>query len=150
MAKNPSCAINVKTAKANEYGAHFETGVPVTFRFLHNTEKSPSVGARYGQDIEPHGRYLLHNPNPKRTPPRSWETGTVTFKSPLVIPLSDDPAAIYGPTGWKAKLQEATGKRGVALSRALAKCFDGIVTIDVDGGTSEIVDLSRFKSRAKP
>jgi len=138
-------ALDVELTSADEYGKHFETGVPVTFKFLRNTEKSPYVGGSYGQDIEPHGRYLLHNPEPGRTPPRSWETGMVTFKSPLVIPLSGDPAAIYGPKGWKARLRKATGKVGAALSRYLARRFDGIVTVDSDGGTSEIVDLSRFK-----
>jgi hypothetical protein len=137
--------LDVELAQADEYGAHFETGVPVTFKFLRNTEKSPYIGASYGQDIEPHGRYLLHNPDPARTPSRSWEKGTVTFKSPLVIPLAGDPGAIYGSTGWKARLREATGKTGAALSRYLARRFDGIVTVASDGGTSEIVDLARFR-----
>lgn len=137
-------AIDLDLARTDEHGVHFETGVPVTFKFLRNTEKSPHVGASYGQDIEPHGRYLLHNPDPDRSPPTRWETGTVTFKSPLVIPLSGDRDAIYGPIGWKARLRDATGKKGAALSRYLAKRFDGIVTVDAYG-TSEIVDLARFR-----
>ena len=137
--------LGVELATTREHGVHFETGVPVTFPFIRNTEKSPRVSG-FGQDIEPHGRYLLHNADPDRAPPRGWETGTVTFKKPLVIPLSGDRNAIYGPTGWKARLCDATGKRGASLSRHLAQHFgfDGIVTVDAYG-TSEIIDLSRFK-----
>lgn len=133
-------------ATTDEYGTHFETGVPVTFPFIRNTEKSPRVGATFGQDIEPQGRYLLHNHDPKREPPRGWQTGTITFRSPLVIALSGDPDQIYGPKGWKARLRDATGKRGAALSRHLAKTYDGIVTVDNTGATSEIIDLSRFRT----
>ena len=61
-----------------------------------------------------------------------------------MIPLSGDRDAIYGPTGWKARLRDATGKKGAALSRLLAQRHDGIVTVDAYG-TSEIVDLSRFR-----
>jgi hypothetical protein len=136
--------LDVELTITDEYGAHFETGVPVTFPFIRNTEKSSHFGARFGQDIEPHGRYLLHN-MPGQTPPRGWEIGTVTFKSPLVIPLSGDPDAIYGPLGWKARLRDVTGKKGASLSRYLAQIFDGIVTVDVDGNTSEIVDLKSFR-----
>jgi len=128
-------------AVADEYGVHFETGVPVTFPFIRNTEESPKLGATFGQDIEPHGRYLLHSDDP----PRGWQTGIVTFRSPLVVKLSGDPAAIYGPTGWKARLRDATGKKGAALSRHLAKTYDGIVTVDEQGSTTEIVDLSPFR-----
>ncbi len=135
--------LDVELTTTDEHGVHFETGVPVTFAFMRNTEKSPRVGATFGQDIEPHGRYLLHDPG--SPPPSRWETGTVTFKSPLVIPLTGDRAAIYGPAGWKARLHAATGKKGAALSRYLAaQGFDGIVTVDAYG-TSEIIDLSRFK-----
>jgi hypothetical protein len=132
-------------AVADEYGVRFETGVPVTFHFIRNTEKSPKLGKTFGQDIEPHGRYFLHNHDPDRTPPSGWQTGTVTFRSPLVIKLSGDPDEIYGSTGWKARLHGTTGKKGAALSRHLAKTYDGIVTVDDQGDTREIVDLSRFR-----
>lgn len=138
--------LDLDYAITDEYGAHFETGVPVTFPFIRNTEKSPQIGKTFGQDIEPHGRYLLHNHDPKREPPHGWQTGTITFRSPLVIALSGDPDKIYGPKGWKARLRDATGKRGAALSRHLAKTYDGIVTVDDTGAASEIIDLSRFRT----
>ena len=138
--------LDLDYATTDEYGVHFKTGVPVTFPFIRNTEKSPLLGKTFGQDIEPHGRYLLHNYDPKREPPRGWQTGTITFRSPLVIALSGDPDKIYGPKGWKARLRDATGKRGAALSRQLAKTYDGIVTVDHTGATSEIIDLSSFRA----
>lgn len=134
----------IDLAITDEYGVHFETGVTVTFPFIRNTSKSPRLGVAFGQDIEPHGRYLLHNHAADKLP-IGWQAGTITFRSPLVIPLSGDPNRIYGPHGWKERLHEATGKKGAALSRHLAKTYDGIVTVDEAGGTTEIVDLSRFR-----
>jgi hypothetical protein len=132
--------LELDLATSDEQGVHFETGVPVTFRFVRNTEKSPQLGSRYGQDIEPAGRYLLHNENPGDLA-RGWVTGIVSLRSPLVIPLTGDPNAIYGPQGWKARLQAATGKTKKALSADLIRRgYDGIVTVDGDY-TSEIVLL---------
>jgi hypothetical protein len=133
--------LDLDLAVSTEEGKRFETGVPVTFRFVRNTEKSPYVGATFGQDIEPAGRYLLHNEDPGALA-RGWETGIVSLRSPLVIPLSGDPDAIYGPLGWKARLAEATGKKGRALSADLIRRgYDGIVTVDDSGYTREIVLL---------
>jgi len=132
-------------AKITENGVKFQTGVPVKFRALHNTEKAPKTG-QYGQDIEPHGRYMLHGPG-KDTPPPGWEVDTVKFKSPLVIPLSGKTGPLYGPEGWKARLHEATGKTGAALTKHLRDLgFDGIVTVD-KYGTSEIVSLAPPQKR---
>jgi hypothetical protein len=118
----------------------FETGAPVRFTFLRNTEPSPHFGARYGQDVEPTGRYILHKTEGS-TPPRGWTTGVVELRRPLVMPLTTG-ADIYGPDGWKAHLVRATGKRGRALSRALlARGYDGVVTV-TSGETREIVCLS--------
>lgn len=120
-----------------EYGVRFDTGVPVTFRFVRNTERAPHFGARFQQDIEPGGRYLLHNPDPGDLP-RGWETGTASFESPLVIAFSlagdvgpDEP--IYGPTSWKAQIARAFGKGGRALSAALRVAgYDAVVTVSLN------------------
>jgi hypothetical protein len=139
--KARSRTLDLDLAVRAEEGKRFETGVPVTFRSLRNTEKSPYVGATFGQDIEPAGRYLLHVENPG-TVARGWETGVVSLRSPLVIPLSGDLDAIYGPQGWKARLAKATGKKGCALSADLIRRgYDGIVTVDDSGYTREIVLL---------
>lgn len=136
---------DLELATSDEEGVHFETGVPVTFRFVRNTEKSPRFGATFGQDIEPAGRYLLHNEDPGDLP-RGWQSGTVTLRSPLVIPLTGDPDKIYGPLGWKARLRDAIGKTGRALSSDLIRRgYDGIVTVDSGGYTREIVILAKAR-----
>lgn len=130
----------------NEHDKHFATGQPVTFAFVRSTEKSPNFGARYQQDIEPAGRYMLHSPH---TPPPGWERGTVTFKSPLVLAFHPDEIA-YDAQSWKARLQQIYGKRGIALSRALKRDgYDGIVTVALENGrpadTREIIDLTQIR-----
>lgn len=133
--------------KSSEYGKTFETGKPVTFMSLRSTEKSPNFGAKYGQDIEPAGKYLLHNPDAEswtKGPSGSrWEAGEVRFEKPLVLALADDDNHIYGPTGWKARLAEAAGGlKGKKLSCFLRQHgYDGIVTTDKTSYTREIVDL---------
>lgn len=125
----------------DEAGTHFETGVPVRFRFVRNTEPSPNFGARYGQDIEPTGRYMLH-PSLSGAPPRGWQEGQVAFESPLVLTFNATPGEVYGPKDWKHRLTEASGgRKGRRLSDFLRSLgFDAVVTVR-DGETSEIVDL---------
>ena len=128
---------------SREYGKVFETGRPVRFRFVRNTEKSPRFGTRFGQDIEPHGRFMLHNPEPGDLP-RKWEAGEVDFRKPLVLRMvSSGSDEIFGPLGWKARLSQAFGgKKGKQLTCHLRKLgYDGIVTCDGDAYTREIVDL---------
>lgn len=132
-------------AQADEGTAHFETGVPVSFVYIRNREKSPHMGATYGQDIEPAGRYMLHRGPVVARAPVGWEVGEVKFKTPLVLHLTLDKDRIYGPTGWKARLRDHYRLTGEALSRELAGAgFDGIVTVDNHGETREIVDLTAF------
>jgi hypothetical protein len=130
-----------------QQGKLFKTGVPVKFTFVRNTESSPNFGATYGQDIEPAGRYMLHNEDPGDTP--GWVSGSIKFNSPLVLKLTMGGSA-YGPKGWKARLSRYYGgKKGKALSKAIGRDgYDGIVTID-DGkfrGTAEIVDLTQHRN----
>jgi hypothetical protein len=129
--------------EVEEEGVEFVTGQPVAFRYVRNTEKSGHYGSRFGQDIEPAGRYLLHREEGK--PPKGWESGEIHFESPLVLKLTTD-EDIYGPNGWKARLSRAFGgKKGKSLSKAILKAgFDGIVTCGNDD-TREIVDLTVIK-----
>lgn len=130
-----------------EGGLLFETGRPVTFRYVHNDEKAPKLGARFGQDIEPAGFYVQHVAEAS-APPRGWSTGSATLEHPLVLVESYDPGAIYGPQGWKARLTAATKKRGRALSRYLLSLgFDSVVAVregsapNMPTSTTEIVIL---------
>lgn len=139
---------NLGLCLVTEKGSRFETGRPVSFKFRRGTTPSPKFGPRFGQDIEPTGRYMVLDPG--GPVPKGFEAGKVSFKNPLVLKLvnSKDPdAAIYGPAGWKARLRKAYRKKGRALSCALRKeGYDGIVTCDVvrgEAGTSEIIDLRK-------
>ena len=89
---------------------------------------------------------MLHQPSPGDLP-RGWEAGQVTFRNPLVLQLSSDMHDPFGPGGWKARLHNAFGKKGKALSCELKRRgYDGIVTCSSYGrgidDTREIVDLS--------
>jgi hypothetical protein len=68
----------------------------------------------------------------------NWETGTVHFDNPLVMPWG---GGYSEPTNWKNVLAARYGKAGRALTQALlADEYDGVITVG-EYGTSEIVDL---------
>jgi ribosomal protein S18 acetylase RimI-like enzyme len=124
-------------------------GEPVRFTFARNTERSPDMGSRFGQDIEPAGRYLIETSGPVRTP--GWESGEVTFRNPLYISSGEG----YGSSSnWKQVLSKRyDGSTGAELSRKIAADgYDGIVTTRGEGSptarmvgeTGEIVDLTSF------
>jgi hypothetical protein len=129
-----------------EHGVHFETGRPVHFRFMRNTERAPKlpkhIQPEYGQDIEPAGRYMLHA-GPSFTPFATWHGGEVHFRAPLVLEHRGTSSRL---PGWKARLSRAFGgKKKASLSRALlAAGYDGIVTVEQTPRgryTSEIVQM---------
>lgn len=137
---------------AVEYrGARFETGTPVEFDFVRNTEASPNMGERFQQHIEPAGRYIPQRETDEQPP--GWESGRVSFRNPLVLQFNTTPFNGYDENSWKAALSRAYGgKRGKALSAAIAKDgHDGIVTVSMgpDGpfDTREIVDLRMFHDK---
>jgi len=135
--------------KAKDGDIEFETGRPVTFQYLHNTEKSPRMGARFGQDLEPHGRYIQHHTHPDPAGlPKNLVSGEISFQKPLV--LANDPEDLYGQNGWKARLsRHYGGLKGKRLTQALVRDgYDGIVTVDPrHGNSSEMVDLTMFHKR---
>jgi rifampin ADP-ribosylating transferase len=120
---------------------------PITFDYAHNTEKSPDFGNRYGQDIEPHGRYITMREKGDSfdRDPKRYETGTVTFQNPLHIPFG---GGYSDESNWKHQLsKQFDGKTGKDLSDAVREAgHDAIMTYD-DYGLSEIVDL---KAKQRP
>jgi hypothetical protein len=138
-------------ASLTEHGILFQTGVPVTFQFFRGTRPAPDMGSKYQQDIEPAGRYMIHNPTPGDLAP-GYETGMVSFGSPLVIWLNDgDGERIYDRHSWKARLATHYGAAGADLSRAiLDDGYDGVVTVSLYNGrpldTREIVDLRPLRT----
>lgn len=142
-------------ATAVEAGVTFETGVPVSFEYLRNTEPSPYLGSRYQQDIEPAGKYILLRESDSE-PPRGWEVGQVSFRKPLVLAFNEEHGNVsYDDRSWKAQLQRAYGKTGKSLSKRLLRDgYDGIVTIGYDSRgrahTMEIVDLQVVAAKRNP
>lgn len=133
---------------------HFESGVPVTFPFFRNTERAPHFGARFQQDIEPAGRYMLFRNKLVASPlPTGWVGDIITFHKPLVLAFNTNPDGGYDDTSWKAQLTRAYGLKGRSLSKALLReGYDGIVTVQLDSRgrpmhTKEIVDLTVLRSQ---
>lgn len=137
------------TAALQEGRIRWESGRRVTFQYFRNPQRAPNLGARFGQDIEPAGRYMQHassGVNVEGLQRDGWEVGRQPFKMPLVLLFTG-----YGPDGWKARLHRAFGGLvGADLSRALQRIgFDGIVTLVEENGagtrpyrSGEIVDFS--------
>jgi hypothetical protein len=151
---NPSRQRNpLDYAVVVENGIRFETGVPVSFPFIRNTQSSPHFGSRFQQDIEPAGRYLLAREG-TFDPPSGWEVDTIFFAKPLVIAFNANHGEpYYDEHSWKAQLHRAYGKKGKRLTEALLRDgYDGIVTVGYDQhgrpvDTKEIVDLRTMRSR---
>lgn len=144
--------MDILTTAVTEQGIVFRHGEPVSFRYVRNNNPAPDMGALFQQDIEPAGRYLIHNEDPGERPlAEGWEVGEVTLRNPLVIPFNSDPnpPRYYNETSWKAALHQEYGCTGQDLARALlAAGHDGVVTVMLspDGvpyGTREIVQLSQ-------
>ena len=131
------------------------TGKPFEFFSIRNKEKSPQLGARFGQDIEPHGKYMTEStPRASENLDNRFEKGSVRFENPLVVEFGGG----YGtPTNWKNVLSsQYGGKTGLKLTKAIRDAgYDGIVTIEPSKGpnrpayTSEIVDIRSIKSKVK-
>ncbi|NLX17643.1 MAG: hypothetical protein GXY45_11860 [Ramlibacter sp.] len=117
----------------------FQTGKPVTFNYVHNTDSAterfglPQEGDPYQRDIEPSGRYVSAG-DLAAGAPANLTGGTLTFNNPLVL----------NQETWKQDLFNHYQQRGKHLSAALiADGYDGVVTVD-QYGTSEILDLTTF------
>jgi hypothetical protein len=131
-------------AGVGEQGKVFHTCTPVRFRALRNTAPSPYFGDKYQQDIEPAGRYMVHNESPGDLA-RDWESSEVELQCPLVIEFNPDwrSEGHYGSNSWKARLQRFFNAKGASLTRKLRRAgYDGIVTVFTENHeTREIVQL---------
>ena len=135
--------LNLMEKTVIESGNTFKTGKAVTFNDMRNTQPAPRHPdpSRFGQDIEPSGKYMILDTKPERTKEYfpEMEQGSITFKNPIVI---ENITTTGEPEGWKSRLSVAFGgKKGKALTKELIKKgYDGIVTVDNDH-TSEIISL---------
>jgi len=124
----------------------FETGKPVTFNFIHNTESAtkthgkPKKDSPYDRGFEPSGRYVNQVEDASKLQlSEKMISGELTFQNPLVIQHE----------GWKKNLSAAfKNKKGKSLSKAIIEAgFDGVVTVSEGKQgkyTSEIVDFTTF------
>jgi len=124
-----------------------ETGKPVSFYFIHNTESAtdifgkPKKDAPYGRAFEPSARYINIASESKAKEIANeggqFVSGKLTFKNPIVLPNDN--------LKWKEKLSETYGgKTGKALSKAIiADGHDGVITTE-DKYITETIDLTTF------
>jgi ADP-ribose pyrophosphatase YjhB (NUDIX family) len=121
---------------------------PFEFEYARNTIPAPKMpGDVYGQDIEPHGRYMTVRSQPGNyvdNERMKWEFGQHRFENPLHLDAE----------GWKQHLSDMHGgKTGRELSQAVRDAgHDGIVTHETWRGQrtpGEIVDLTGFKRRSR-
>lgn len=133
-----------------ESNISFKTGVPVTFEYFKHNNKTENYGTRFGQHIEPAGRYVTaiesnreHYADVCKTYPGNYEMGSITFENPFVI---DFGGGYTEESNWKFVLSNKfKGKKGKSLSKAIVKAgYDGIVTMEKTH-SAEIVDLRMFK-----
>ena len=68
---------------------NIQHGIPITFKYFRSKKKSPNLGTRFGQHIEPAGKYVnIIESNLdyyKSLPIKDYEIGEMTFSNPLVI-----------------------------------------------------------------
>jgi hypothetical protein len=127
-------------------GDTVQTGEPITFNFVHNTDSAtamfglPDKDSPFDRGYEPSGQYVSIVDDEFTPFSEAQQTGTITLNNPLVVDLE----------GWKQRLSEQyNGLTGKELSKAvIADGYDGIVTTD-GKYISEIVNFNTFdESRA--
>lgn len=135
----------LSTTTFRSFFESFITGTSCTFEYVRNTESSGmfgDFGKRFGQHIEPAGRYLNVKPSGFKATDKRWEVGTITFNSPLVLQFG---GSYREQDNWKYVLSKMYGGlTGKKLSAKIkASGHDGIITME-NGEPSEIVDISMF------
>ena len=98
-----------------------------------NTEKTPYLGNKYAQDIEPKGTYVIKG----KCEFNGWINGKSHLNNPLYIGITDDILVEY-----KRVLSKKYNATGNMLTKKLMKIgYDSIITDYSDGGYGEIILL---------
>jgi len=118
----------------------FQTGKPVRFPYFRNNTPAPNLGPRFGQDIEPAGKYLSFQEKGSLPLP-GQENGVVFLKNPIVLQFGG-----YGPNGWKNLLRiNFQGYTGKKLSNLIKKYgYDSIVTIYIKTSTPYVAEIVKL------
>lgn len=105
---------------------------------LKNKEKAPSLGKRFGQDVEPAGYYAIKRETDIFDNYPNYEVVKVTYQKPLIITVNDDTLV-----SWKYDLSKKYKANGKKLSEKLMKeGYDIIITQYEKGDTGEIIVLN--------
>jgi len=102
---------------------------------IKNMESASYHGSTYGQDVEPHGTYVLEK-TPGTIELPGWVSGKANLNKPLIIDLDGYEDVI----DYKRDLAKKYKAKGKSLTKKLmSKGYDSIVTRTKKYGTGEIV-----------
>ena len=104
---------------------------PIKIDIVKNPEKAPSMGAKFGQDVEPTGTYVTKSSRI----PNGWVGGTAILQNPLFVNVNQDNLIQY-----KRDLAQQYKAKGNALTKKLmSNGHDALITKYSDGSFGEIV-----------
>jgi hypothetical protein len=115
---------------------------PITLRLIHNKEKAPYLGKRFGQDVEPAGYYAIEKPS-TFTGATNYDVVEFQSKKPLYIPVTSDTLV-----SWKYELSKKyKSKKKELTNKLMSEGYDAIITKYAEGDTGEIIilDTDRIK-----
>jgi len=108
---------------------------------LHNTEKAPYLGKRFGQDVEPAGYYAIEQYKDFGDRLPTIEVAEFKAINPLIIPVNGNALV-----SWKYDLSKKQKAKGKKLSdKLIAAGYDCIITVYENGDTGEIIVLDTSK-----
>lgn len=104
---------------------------------LHNIEKAPYLGKRFGQDVEPAGYYAIEQYKDFGDRLPTIEVTEFEAINPLIVPVDSNTLV-----SWKYDLSKKQKAKGKKLSdKLIAAGYDCIITVYENGDTGEIIVL---------
>jgi hypothetical protein len=113
-----------------------------TLILIHNKDKAPYLGKKFGQNVEPAGYYCIEYKGIKTS--HNYEIVEYTYSKPLIINVNEDTLI-----KWKYDLSKRYKATGVKLTKKLMEIgYDIIITKYDDNATGEIIilDTSKIKN----
>ena len=112
----------------------------IKLTLIHNKEKAPYLGSRFGQDVEPSGYYAIEKPE-TFSGATMYETVEFISEKPLYVDVTSDTLV-----SWKYDLSNKyKAKRKRLTDKLLKNGYDAIITRYPNGDTGEIVILATDK-----
>jgi hypothetical protein len=95
------------------------------------------MGSRFGQDVEPSGRYVVVGEPSAHTEQAGYQHQTVEVHNPLVVPFG---GGYEETSNWKRVLSSQYSAKGTSLSEALMKKgHDAVITYDKYGPSETVL-----------